>query len=223
MEDIYQFFKELKPNNNREWFQNNKERFLYAKDVFEDFIQKIIIEISKFDPTISGVQVKESVFRIYRDVRFSHDKTPYKTHFGAFIVKGGKTNPRGGYYVHIEPGNSLLAGGIWNPSPALLKALRQDIYENAEEYLDIVENPELKRYYIYDDEKLAKVPTQFPSNLPISEWLKNKRFTLAAYFSDDLFKGEDAVEKIAELLKLLYPLNRFLNHTVDEGSQKFSL
>lgn len=215
MDELFQFLKDLKQNNNREWFNDNKERYLKSKSVYEDLVQKIIYGICRFDASIGNVEVKESIFRIYRDTRFAHDKTPYKTHFGAFIVKGGKTNPRGGYYIHVEPEGSLLSGGIWCPSPAMLKALRSDIYNNSEEFLEIVENKELKRHYIYDDEKLTKVPPSFSGNSPVSEWLKNKRFCPVCYVSDDFFLDKNVVEKSIERLKLLYPLNCFINHTID--------
>ena len=215
MEELLQFFKDLKQNNNREWFNDNKERYLRVKGVYEDFVQKIIYGIVRFDSSITNVQVKDCVFRIYRDTRFAHDKTPYKTHSGAFIVKGGKTNPRGGYYVHIEPGASFFSGGIWCPSPAILKALRNDIYYNAEEFLEIMGNKELTSHFIYDDEKLIKVPPPFPSDLPISEWLKNKRFCPVSYVSDVFFTEKDAVEKSVERLKLLYPLNCFINQIIE--------
>jgi len=216
MKEIYIFLKQLKLNNNREWFLENKDNYLKSKKLFEDFLEKVIAGISKFDKSIAGVQTKESIFRIYRDVRFSHDKSPYKTHFGAFIVKGGKTYPRGGYYVHIEPDNSLLAGGIWNTTPPILKTLRQEIYDNAEEFLEIVENPELTKYYIHDDEKLKKTPPQFPADLPVSEWLKNKRFTPFYNVSDNFFTSDDAVDNTCEKLKLLYPLNCFVNYALEE-------
>ena len=218
MEDLLFFLKELKLNNNREWFNDNKTRYLKVKAIFEDFIQNIIYGIVRFDSSIASIQVKDCIFRIYRDTRFSHDKTPYKTHTGAFIVKGGKTNPRGGYYVHIEPGSSLLSGGIWCPSPEILKALRSDIYYNAEEFLEIMGNPELTKHYIYDDEKLTKVPPSFPSDSPVSEWLKNKRFCPVSYVSDDFFTGNDAAERCVERLKLLYPLNSFINNSVGNNN-----
>ena len=214
MVELINFLKDLKQNNNREWFHANKDRFLSAKSVFEDFIDKIIPEIGKFDAEIKGVLSKDSIFRIYRDTRFSHDKTPYKTHFGAFLVKGGKTNPRGGYYVHIDPDNSLLSGGVWCPTPAILKSLRHEIYNNSEEFLKIVENPELTRFFVHEDERLKKVPPTFPSDSPVAEWLKNKHFTPVCYVSTDFFISNKAVEQTVERLKLLYPLNCFINYSI---------
>ena len=215
MEEVLKFLADLKQNNSRDWFNENKQRYLDVKFVVEDFVNKAILKIVKFDASVAEVEAKDSIFRIYRDTRFAHDKTPYKTHIGAFIVKGKKNEPRGGYYIHIEPGASLLSGGVWCPTPALLKSLRQDIFDNAEEFLKIVENPELKRYFKYEDEKLKKVPPPFPSDSPVSEWLKNKHYCPVCFVPDDFFTGNDALERTVERLKLLYPLNRFLNYTID--------
>jgi uncharacterized protein (TIGR02453 family) len=220
MEQLFLFLKQLEENNNREWFQENKNRYLVAKKTYEDFIGEIIQGISSFDPEIAGVQVKDTVFRIYRDVRFSHDKQPYKTHMGAFIAKGGKMSARGGYYVHIQPGQSLFAGGIWCPDAALLKALRQDIYDNIEEFKSIIENASFARYFTMDGEKLKKAPSPFPKDSPYAEWVKYKSYTPVNYISDDFFYGDDAVTKSIDRLKLLLPLNRFLNYSVDETLKK---
>ncbi|MCL2073848.1 MAG: DUF2461 domain-containing protein [Marinilabiliaceae bacterium] len=214
MNEIINFLKELEQNNNREWFNSNKDRYLNVKSMFEDFIEQVIQGLATFDKDLSIVSTKESIFRIHRDTRFSHDKTPYKTHLGAFMAKGGKTNPRGGYYVHIQPNNSLLSGGIWCPTPAILKSLRQEIYNNADEFLSIVENPDLTHYYQHDDEKLKKVPPTFPSDSPVSEWLKNKRFTPVCYVPEQIFSSSDAVQQTVERLKLLYPLNSFINYSL---------
>jgi uncharacterized protein (TIGR02453 family) len=220
MREVFSFLKQLEENNNREWFQDNKNRYLTAKAKYEEFIGEIIKEISYFDPEITGVLVKDTVFRIYRDVRFTTDKHPYKTHMGAFIAKGGKMSARGGYYVHIQPGNSLFAGGIWCPDTALLKALRQDIYDNIDEFKSIIEDPAFSRYYTMDGEKLKKVPSPFPKDSPNAEWVKYKSYTPANYVSDSFYNGDDIVKKSAERLKLLLPLNRFLNYTVDETMKR---
>jgi len=220
MKDLFLFLKELEVNNNREWFQENKNRYQAVKESYENFIGKIIQGISIFDPDISGVQVKDTVFRIYRDVRFSHDKQPYKTHMGAFIAKGGKMSARGGYYVHVQPGQSLFAGGIWCPDAALLKVLRQDIFDNIDEFKSIIEDPSFAHYFKMDGEKLKKVPYPFPKDSPHGEWVKYKSYTPVNNIPDDFFYGDNAVKKSVDRLKLLLPLNRFLNYSVDESLQK---
>ena len=128
---ILQFLSELKTNNNREWFADNKDWYNKVRKEFESLSQELIIEISKFDDDIKHVEVKDCVFRIYRDTRFSHDKSPYKTHFGVFIASaGGRKSQRGGYYLHLDPAECFVAVGVWCPQPDLLKALRKSVFEH---------------------------------------------------------------------------------------------
>ena len=139
--EIIQFLKELQVNNNREWFQANKSRYDVLRKNFIENVQLLIDRIGLFDPEVAGLDAKDCLFRIYRDIRFSPDKTPYKRHFAAYIAScGGRGSERGGYYIHLEPGGCMLSGGVWCPPPALLKMLRKDIYENIEELVEILEN-----------------------------------------------------------------------------------
>jgi len=220
MKELFRFLKELDQNNNREWFNANKEWYLKSKATYESFVGEIINGLSSFDPEIAGVQVKDSVFRIYRDVRFSTDKSPYKTHMGAFIARGGKMSARGGYYVHIEPGGSLFAGGIWCPDATLLKALRQDIFANVDEFTALLNDPEFSRHFSMDGEKLKKVPAPFPKDDPASEWVKYKSYTPVNMVPDEFYFNGDPVKKSLERLRLLLPFNKFLNFTVDEAGSK---
>lgn len=220
MKELFRFLKELEENNNREWFNANKDRYLSAKATYEKFVGDIIAGLATFDPEITGIQVKDTVFRIYRDVRFSSDKRPYKTHMGAFIARGGKMSARGGYYVHIEPGHSLFAGGIWCPDASLLKVLRQDIFANADEFTALLNNKEFARYFTMDGEKLKKVPAPFPKDEPGSEYVRYKSFTPVNMVPDDFYFSGDPVKKSLDRLKLLLPLNKFLNFTVDESVRR---
>ena len=146
--EIIQFLTELRQNNNREWFQANKSRYDSLRKGFIDEVQQLIDRIALFDPEIAGLEAKDCLFRIYRDIRFSPDKTPYKIHFAAYMAScGGRGSERAGYYIHLEPGGCLLSGGVWCPPPALLKALRKDIYENIEDYFD----DKNKDYYNIED------------------------------------------------------------------------
>lgn len=146
--EIIQFLTELRQNNNREWFQANKSRYDSLRKGFIDEVQQLIDRIALFDPEIAGLEAKDCLFRIYRDIRFSPDKTPYKIHFAAYMAScGGRGSERAGYYIHLEPGGCLLSGGVWCPPPALLKALRKDIYENIEDFVAIMEKPTFKKTY----------------------------------------------------------------------------
>ena len=214
---IIAFLTELRSHNNREWFQENKGRYDLLRQAFVEEIQALIERISIFDPEVAGLEAKNCLFRIYRDLRFSPDKTPYKCHFAAYIAKGGRGSDRGGYYVHLEPGNSLLSGGVWCPPPALLKMLRRDIYDHIEEFTDIIEDPIFKKTFpVLEGEMLKRMPTGYPSDSPYSYIMKHKDFSVVSYKPDDFFYSDDWIDKAVENFQLLLPLNRFLNYTVDE-------
>ena len=135
---IMNFLTRLEKNNNREWFNDNKSEFETAKGEFIKFISYLISEMEQFDNTIIGIDAKKSMYRIYKDIRFSKDKTPYKTHFGAYICKGGRTSGNPGYYVHIEPnGNSIIGGGLYHPMPNVLAKIRQEIDYNGDKLIKI--------------------------------------------------------------------------------------
>jgi uncharacterized protein (TIGR02453 family) len=125
MKEILNFISDLKENNNREWFETNKKRYLAVKEKHEIFLDKVIEGIrSSVDPQLGELTGKDCVFRIYRDVRFSPNKEPYKNHIGAYIARGGRKSPRAGYYIHLDPGNCFAGGGIYMPAPDVLKKIR---------------------------------------------------------------------------------------------------
>lgn len=221
MKQILSFLKKLHSNNNREWFNSHKEEYNAAKDEFEKIVTELILKIAEFDEVIKNVSVKECVFRIYRDIRFSHDKTPYKTHFGAYIAyPGGRKSQRGGYYLHCEPdGKSFFAAGVWSPQPPVLKALRKSIYFNYEEFDEIRNEKNFKRLFnnaFYEDEKLKKLPAGFSADFPDPEILKLKHYMVSRDFREEELDKEDFVGFVADLARQAYPLNQFLNFAIDE-------
>jgi len=219
IQKILQFLKELKINNNREWFAENKAWYESVKKDFENLSKELIVEISKFDEEIKHVEAKDCVFRIYKDIRFSHDKTPYKTHFGVFIATaGGRKSQRGGYYLHLDPDGCFFGAGVWCPQPDLLKALRQSVYDNIDELNEIRHSTSFSQYFndFFEEGKLKTVPRGFPKEFPDAELLKLKHY-LVEYTFDDVFIGSDNfIQRVAEVAKCAYPLNVFLNYTVDE-------
>ena len=222
IENILQFLSELKKNNNREWFAENKKWYDQVRLEFEQISKELILEISKFDEDIKHVESKDCVFRIYRDTRFSNDKTPYKTHFGVFVASaGGRKSQRGGYYLHLDPDGCFVGLGVWGPEPNVLKALRQSVYDNIDELNEIRQNPEFSQYFInfFEEDKLKTVPQGFPKDFPDAELLKLKHYLVDYKFDDDFLKSDSFVKKTAEILRCGYPLNRFLNYTVDEVSK----
>jgi len=132
------FLFQLRGNNNREWFNSNKDLYNEAKNEFEGFVNILIPTTKSIDSEIDVVSAKECTFRIFRDVRFSKNKSPYKINFGAYISKGGRKNPFAGYYIHLQPGESFVGGGIYMPESKYLKAIRKKIYENVDEYKGII-------------------------------------------------------------------------------------
>ena len=147
LQNAFQFLIDLKFNNNRPWFNDNKERYLIAKNDFYLFVEELIVLLKNQDKSIDVNSAKECVFRIYRDARFSKNKEPYKTNFGAFISKGGKKSPYAGYYIHFEPDNSFMGGGIYQPTPILLKSIRTQIFENCNEYQEILDQKDFKKQF----------------------------------------------------------------------------
>ena len=213
MQTTFEFLKKLKQNNNRDWFEKNKEKYLAAKEEYEKLLEKVIAGTRKFDKKISGdLTPKECTFRIYRDVRFSKDKKPYKTNMGASIDPGGKKSQIAGYYLHIEPGNSFAAGGVWMPEPAMLQSIRQEIDYNPEPLLKVLKSAPFKKFFkgLDEEDKLKTVPKGFDKEHPHIELLKNKHFLVSHQLSDKEILGKDAVKKITEVFRAMHPFLEYM-------------
>lgn len=214
----FQFLKNLKNNNNREWFNDNKERYLEAKEDFESFVDKVIPRIAKFDTSIKGLTAKDCVFRIYRDVRFSKNKDPYKTNFGGHLVAGGRKSgeSRAGYYIHIEPGSSILAGGAYHPPSSWLKAIRQEIDYNTKEFKKILNSKRFKEYFgEMEGEQLKTAPKGYPKDHPEIEVLRYKSLLAVHNLTDKQVLSDDFSEHVVKVFKALKPFNDFLNRSTD--------
>ena len=180
LEKSLEFLGKLKENNNREWYHANKSLYQEAKAEFEHLTELLIHETSKFDRSILGLTPKECIFRIFRDVRFSKDKSPYKTNFGTFLTPGGRKAGNAGYYLHIEAGASFIATGIYMPPSNVLRAIRKDIYEHYEEYMEILAQPDLKSHFgEVSGDKLKTPPRGFNKDFEGIEHLKFKSFGLS--------------------------------------------
>lgn len=202
------FLKELEKNNNREWFNEHKDLYNGAREDVTSFVEELIWKIAAFDPETGKIDAGKSLFRIYRDTRFSHNKELYKTNFGANIGHGNA-----GYYLHIQPGQSFLAGGIYMPEKDRLKEIRKEISGNAEVFLKIINKESFCRHFVSlsDDGKLSRVPLGFEKEDPMAEYLKLKHFVAVRSLSDKEILEKDAPEKLAEMYRSLKPLNDFLN------------
>ena len=212
--NIISFLKELSTNNNREWFEANKSSYLEAKESMELLVDQVIQRISAFDSSISGQEAKKCLFRIYRDVRFSKNKEPYKTNMGAFIVPGGKKSGKAGYYIHIEPNKSFLGGGIYMPESKILKLVREEIMYGIDEFHGIIGNPDFKAVFpeIYG-EKLKRPPKGFPADFKDIELLKMKSFALMHPVNDQETESDILIDKASQVFKQMMPFNMFINRS----------
>ncbi|MCT4604375.1 MAG: DUF2461 domain-containing protein [Marinifilum sp.] len=216
-DSVFEFLTQLRENNNREWFQANKKKYDKAKKDFELFIELSIEQIKIIDPEVSGINAKDCLFRIFRDVRFSEDKRPYKTNFGAFIAKNGRKSRYGGYYIHIEPDECFLGGGCYMPASNVLKAIRTEIYHHPNEFKSIIESSEFKRHFpeMYGD-KLKTAPRGFPKDFDHIDLLNYKHYAVGKSVSNEIVCSNKFVEEIDKTFKALYPLNKFLNEIVQD-------
>ena len=206
-----QFLRNLEKNNNREWFNENKTLYQEAQQDVISFVEKLMEEMADFEEEMGKLEAKKSVFRIYRDTRFSKDKTPYKTNFGAGLGMG-KGNKISGYYLHIEPGKSFLAGGVYKPEPSVLKTIRQEISAFGDEFKAILEQDEFRNYFrgLSVEDKLKKVPQGFEKDDKMAEYLKLKHFIVTHPISDEQLLSENAVKEFTKIFKAMKPLNDFL-------------
>lgn len=221
MKNVYKFLKELRKNNNREWFNENKEWYLEVKNEIEIFTSQLIGRIAEFDPEAATLTPAQCTYRIYRDTRFSHDKTPYKTHIGVVVCPGGtKKSYRCCYYVHFEPGNSFIGGGCWCPPAPLLKEIRKSIFDNIDEYLEIVKAPQFQELYGFPGHDLLKTaPKDFPKDWPYLEYIKPREYTVHHAASDRDFCRPDLIETVGKDFEILKPFNDFINYIFEEKTQ----
>ena len=228
MKEILRFLTALSANNNREWFAENKAWYQECYAQFVAFSAEYLKRLSEIDPSLAGLQPKDCIWRIYRDVRFSHDKRPYKEWFGVFPATGvpgqpktwGKKSMRGGYYVHIQPGQCMFAGGIWDPGKELLDALRKEIEANYEEVETIMAAPSWQKYFSDDFDPywgmLKKVPAGFDPAFKHAEWLKHKTYTFSTPLTDEQVSSPDFIDQIIDIAAAGKPMNDFLNYTFEE-------
>ena len=212
----FEFLTAVKSNNNRDWFNANRMMYDQAKKNFESFVQEIIDRIILFEPIMKGLEAKSCVYRINRDIRFSNDKSPYKSHFGAFIVRGGKQNgdKYAGYYFHIEPGKSILAGGAYTPPAPWLSAIREKISDSPDEYIKITKAKDFVKYFgSVDGEKLKTAPKGYPKDHPNIELINFKSYLVVNEVTDKLALSSDFQDHVINVFKAMKPLNDYLNIT----------
>ena len=223
LRDLTQFLTELSENDNRPWFLWNKPRFDVVRDEFVDTVSAVIRELSKFDKQVAACDAKKAIFRIYRDTRFAHDKTPYKTRFSAGITPSDKRRPSvaGGptYYFHIQGDGTLLFGaGEYMPPPARLKAIRQHVVNDATGFSKMLKNKHLRATYgdLQFEDVLQRPPKGVDPNHPLVEYLKLKSYFVWVEVPLLLNAPELLVPQLASGMKDAFPLVTWLRSVPDE-------
>lgn len=214
---IIDFLTQLEKYNDREWFAKNRAMYDAARKEFEVFVDQLIPAIAKFDLSVKFMTAKDCIFRIFRDVRFSNDKSPYKTNFGAFIAKGGRKNHGPGYYFHIQPGECFLAGGVWMPATDIMKKIRKEIYYNVKEFKEILTNRNFRKYFsgIDDWDRQKLPPREFPKDFPDIDLLKNRSFTISHGLNKKIFHSDALFDYTVKVYKVMLPYNSFLARAIE--------
>lgn len=216
--ETLRFLKGLKRHNHKTWFDENRPRYLAAKEDFEQLVTQVLEHFGPIEPEIASLSVKDCVFRIYKDVRFSKDKTPYKTHLAAGFNRGGKKVHFPGYYLHVEPdGHSFIGGGMWMPAAPELKKIRQEIDYNLKEFEALLKSkPFLKLYGgLSEEDMLSRPPQGYTADNPALEYLKRKSFIAGCTLPDEVLVSKKALKEIMHRFNTLKPLIDFLNRALD--------
>lgn len=219
---LYNFLNQLEQNNNRDWFNSNKQEWLDLRQQWIDDIQLLINKMSLWEPRFAVLNAKDCTFRIYRDIRFKKDKSPYKTWIAAEIGLYGRNSHNGSYYVQMGPQSKLsdnfsgLYGGVWMPDKDVLKKLRRAIADNYEEFSEIINEPELCRYFpSWTGQQLKRIPRDYNEESPYAPLMKLKEFGKACACSQKFFEG-DWTSRASYRFSLLKPLIDFLNYSITE-------
>lgn len=210
------FLSDLSKNNKKEWMDDNKKRYQEAKNQVIELVAKVIEKSSTFDPDLIGVDPKKTLFRINRDIRFSKNKDPYKTNFGAAIVNGGRKSGNAGYYLHIKPSDNMIGGGIYQPMPEVLQKVRQEIDYNGKKVRSIIDNVEFKKWFgdPHGEDKLKTAPKGYPKDHPDLDLLQLKHYAFMSKVSDKKTTSKSFADHIAEAYQTLYPFNQFLQEAI---------
>lgn len=214
------FLKELKKNNTREWMDANKKKYEAAKDDFLNFTVQVLQGVAKFDEDLVGLDAKKCVFRIHRDVRFSKDKSPYKTNMGMHFSKGGKSSSHAGYYFHLEPDACFIGGGIYMPMPDVIQKIRQEIDYNFNYFNSIITQKKFAATFAdlsFNEElSLKKVPKGYEDNNAAIKYLKLKSWIVSASVANKDLLAKELAANAVNTFKTMKPFIDFLNAAIDE-------
>jgi uncharacterized protein (TIGR02453 family) len=215
MKQVLQFLRTISLHNDKVWFEAHKADYLKAKATIGELTVKLIEGIRTFDDTIGPLSVSGCTYRIYRDVRFSKDKSPYKTHMGIFVNRGGKKSGYSGYYFHVDGnGDHMLAVGNYFTEPKVLKVLREDIQLGGGDFRGILDG--LAPGLVLDtSESLKKVPKGFPAESPDAEFFKLKNFCLVESLDDDFILSPDLADSVLAVFRTGKPFLDYVNRAID--------
>ncbi len=218
MKKTEEFLKKLKKNNKKEWFDKNRPHYEEAKKEFTALVDDVIDKCRKFDKALIKMEAKKTLFRINRDIRFSKNKSPYKTSFGSRMMPGTKDNVIPGYYLHLDPGNCFIAGGSYMPEPNKLASIRQEIDYNFKDFKKILAHKDFKKFFggeLSDEEKLVNPPKGYDKENPAVEYLKFKHFIAYTKVDDKIVHSAKFASHVADGFKAMYPFILFLRKAVD--------
>lgn len=222
IKEILDFLRDLEKNNTREWFLENKQRYQKVQKMWNEFCEELIQEVGKYDEDIARLTIKDCTYRIYRDTRFSNDKTPYKTHFGAFLCPGGKKSMHAGYYFHLGTGNGnsypqafMIASGNYCYDPRAVKLLREDISYGWEEFRKEVLEKADPRFRIDMEGALKKVPAGFEVESPYADWMRLKSYCLCMNVDEKFVTSPKLAKRLSEIFRTSKPFNDYINRAVD--------
>lgn len=216
--EVLSFLRRLSANNDRAWFKAHRDEFDAVRLPWEEDMARLITLVGEWDDNVRGLPLKDCVYRIYRDVRFSHDKSPYKRYFSGVLGRGGRHTVMSCAYVHFEPGNVMLGGGLWWPEKELLRRVRALIDAEGEEFLSIVNAPAISRRYRWECDTLKTLPADYrdyPKDGPLAPYLRMKEYILMMRPDESYFDCDDWVERVAGDLRPLKPLHDFINYVFD--------
>ena len=212
------FLKQLQVNNNKPWFDAHKDIYSIARQAFVESVEEMIDTLKNFEPDMANLTAKECIFRINRDVRFSKNKLPYKNNMSAYFNRAGKKGMGAGYYMHIEPGNSFAAAGVWMPEAPNLSKIRQEIDYNLDEWKKILGNATFKKMFttgIDSSEKLVRPPKGYEESNPAIEFLKLKSFVASRRFDDLAILDKSFMSELSRTFKAVKPMVDFINRSLD--------
>ncbi|KAL5364201.1 hypothetical protein BJX96DRAFT_187630 [Aspergillus floccosus] len=227
-ENTILYLKDLRANNNRAWFKCHEREFRRAMKDWESFVETLVPKIITFDATIPELPPRDIIFRIYRDIRFSKDQRPYKSHFSAAFSRTGRRRPYACYYLHLDPGSSYVGGGLWAPEPPMIHLLRQSIDERPEDWRRVLNSEPFRSMFLSPAKEgteaalkvfantnqegaLKTKPKGYAADHKDVQLLKLRNYHVVKYVDDEIFTAEDGQERIIRIISTLQPFVTFLN------------